>query len=75
MTISTVVTLDREEKEALKVASDVLHKIVSDPCISNQYSSVYYSGGYFDHLDFENLSEMEQMLDDLANAEDLELEL
>lgn len=74
MTISTVVKLDREEKEALRIAVNVLHNIVNDPCVSNQYSSVYYSGGYFDHLDFENLSEMEEMLDDLANAEDLELE-
>ena len=71
MTVSTVVVLSQEERKALIAAMDVLHEILN---YSDQYSDVYYSGGYYGHLDFDNLSEMEQMLDDLANAEDLELE-
>lgn len=71
MTISAVATLNQEEKKALIAAIDVLHEILNH---SDQYSDVYYSGGYYDHLGFDNLSEMERMLDDLANAEDLELE-
>lgn len=71
MTISTIATLNQEEKNALIAAIDILHKILN---YSDRYSDVYYSGGYYDHLDLDNLSEMERMLDDLANAEDLELE-
>ena len=75
MTVSTVVRLNEEEKEALRAVIDILHEICTNPYVSDQCSDVYYSGGYFDHLDLANLSEMEQMLDDLANAESLELEL
>lgn len=71
ITTSTIATLNQEEKKALRAAADVLHVILDN---SEQYSAMYYSGGYFDHLDLDNLSKMEQMLDDLANAESLELE-
>lgn len=73
MTVSTVVTLSQEEKKALIAAIDVLENLLNFP-YSDQYSTVYYSGGYYDNLDFDNLSEMMRMLDDLANAKDLELE-
>lgn len=73
MTVSTVVTLSQEEKKALTAAIDVLENLLSFP-YSDQYSSMYYSGGCFDHLDFDNISEMERMLEDLAEAKDLELE-
>jgi len=73
MTVSTVVVLSQEERKALTAAIDVLENLLNFP-YSDQYSSMYYSGGCFDHLNFDDISEMEQMLDDLANAEDLELE-
>ncbi len=73
MTISTVVRLTTAEKDTIRATIDILHEIVTNPYVSDQCSSVYYSGGYFDHLDLDELSEMEQMLDDLANAKDLEL--
>ncbi len=73
MTVSTVVTLSQEEKKALTAAVDVLEKLLSFP-YSDQYSTIYYSGGNYDNLDFDNLSEMERMLEDLAEAKDLELE-
>lgn len=71
MTISTVITLDKDEKEALRTASDVLREIISSFCISDLYSTLYYSKG---QISFDNLSDVEQVLDDLANAEDLEME-
>lgn len=71
MTVSTVVKLNSEERKALIAAVDVLQEILDH---SKQYSDMYYSGGYFDHLDLDTLSEMNQTLYDLANAEDLELE-
>ena len=71
MTISTVLTLNQEEKKALTAAIDVLQEIFDN---TEQYSTLYYYGGYFDHLDLNDLSEMKQMLDDLVNGEDLELE-
>lgn len=73
MTVSTVVTLSQEEKKALTAAADVLEKLLNFP-YSDQYSTIYYSGGNYDNLDFDNLSEMERMLEDLAEAKDLELE-
>lgn len=73
MTVSTVVVLSQEERKALTAAIDVLESLLNFP-YSDQYSSMYYSGGCFDHLDFKDLSEMERMLEDLAEAKDLELE-
>lgn len=71
MTISTVITLDKDEKEALRTASDVLREIINSFCFSDLYSTLYYSDG---QINFDNLSDMEQVLDALANAENLELE-
>ena len=71
MTISTVITLDKDEKEALRTASDVLREIINSFCISDLYSTLYYSEG---QISLDNLLDMEQELDNLANAEDLEME-
>lgn len=74
MTISTVVKLNEEERKTLRTAVDILHEIYNNSYVSSQCSDVYYSGGFYDHLDFDELSSMEQMLDDLATADYLELE-
>lgn len=71
MTISTVITLDKEEKEALRTASEVLREIISNSYFSDLWPTMYYSDG---HISFDNLSDMERALDDLANAEELDLE-
>lgn len=71
MTISTVIALDKEEKEALRTASEVLREIISSSCFSDLWSTMYYSDG---QISFDNLSDMEQVLDGLANAEELDLE-
>lgn len=72
MTVSTIATLTQEEKDALRAAIDVLNEILN---YSDQYSNVYYSGVYYNHLSFDNLSGMKWMLKDLADAENLKLEL